>query len=335
MLQLLLALRSGRHPNANELAAFCEVSRRTIYRDLEALMRAGVTVRYRADRQGYELGSGVFLDPPRLAEEEAAALVIRAYAGGRDWPSLPHKAEAAALKCAHGLSEEARRRVLGLAELLGGPPAGRGPGPECVAASRVLLQGLLERRQVRLWYREPGSGEDLGTKFAAYRVDLDGDAWSLVGRSSYHRELIGLRLDWIRRAELTDDTYTLPPRARLLRPRRRSGGRLVRVRYRGSAGPPGAARLPGEVVERRRAEDGSLELVLRTAGVARLRAWLLGQGGRAEVVSPPELRLEVHRLALEIARRHAEAPDGRPESRDVDVPRLREPASRGTAAVPG
>src|SRR4051812_44163597 len=37
LLQLILVLQDGRYPNAGALAQWCGVSRRTIYRDLEAL----------------------------------------------------------------------------------------------------------------------------------------------------------------------------------------------------------------------------------------------------------------------------------------------------------
>ena len=54
-LQLLMILQSERFPNARRLAEACEVSRRTIYRDLAILEAAGIEVLYQPERQGYQL----------------------------------------------------------------------------------------------------------------------------------------------------------------------------------------------------------------------------------------------------------------------------------------
>ena len=52
LLELIMAIQSDRFPNARVLAERCEVSRRTIYRDLETLAAAGIPVHYRPERQG-------------------------------------------------------------------------------------------------------------------------------------------------------------------------------------------------------------------------------------------------------------------------------------------
>src|SRR6516225_6244023 len=76
LIQLIVLLQTERYPNARRLAEICEVSRRTIYRDLAALTGAGITVLYRSDRQGYQLAQSVFLQPPKMEEREALALLV-------------------------------------------------------------------------------------------------------------------------------------------------------------------------------------------------------------------------------------------------------------------
>jgi biotin operon repressor len=58
LMQLILALQSSRYPSARQLAEHCEVSQRTIYRDLETLVLLGVPVRYQREKQGYQLVPG-------------------------------------------------------------------------------------------------------------------------------------------------------------------------------------------------------------------------------------------------------------------------------------
>src|SRR6266481_1883992 len=75
LFRLILMLQSERHPNARELAEWCEVSRRTVYRDLEMLAAAGIPIRFRRERQGYQLAKGFFLPPTFVEETEALALL--------------------------------------------------------------------------------------------------------------------------------------------------------------------------------------------------------------------------------------------------------------------
>jgi predicted DNA-binding transcriptional regulator YafY len=76
LIQLVVLLQTERCPNARRLAEVCEVSRRTIYRHLAALAGAGISVLYRSDRQGHQLAQNVFLQPPKMEQREALALLV-------------------------------------------------------------------------------------------------------------------------------------------------------------------------------------------------------------------------------------------------------------------
>src|SRR5262245_29639521 len=92
LFRLVMLLQTERFPNARELAERCEVSRRTVYRDLELLERAGLPVRYRQEREGYQLARGAFLPPSGVGEAEALALLVlaRQWKGGDGLGLLRH-----------------------------------------------------------------------------------------------------------------------------------------------------------------------------------------------------------------------------------------------------
>jgi predicted DNA-binding transcriptional regulator YafY len=77
LLLLLEQLRSRRVCTASQLATALEVSARTVYRDIEALVAAGVPVRGEAG-VGYILEPGYYLPPLNLTAEEAEALALGA-----------------------------------------------------------------------------------------------------------------------------------------------------------------------------------------------------------------------------------------------------------------
>ncbi|HEX8555465.1 MAG TPA: YafY family protein [Sphingomonas sp.] len=77
LLALLELLRGRRVSTAANLAATLEVSIRTVYRDIDALVATGVPVRGEAG-MGYMLEAGYHLPPLNLTAEEAEVLALGA-----------------------------------------------------------------------------------------------------------------------------------------------------------------------------------------------------------------------------------------------------------------
>lgn len=77
LLAIVLELQRRRRTycRAEDLAAHFEVSKRTIYRDVQALCEAGVPI-VAVDRQGYALIDGYFLPPLHLTTDEALILAL-------------------------------------------------------------------------------------------------------------------------------------------------------------------------------------------------------------------------------------------------------------------
>ncbi len=313
LLQLILALRSGRYPNARELAETCEVSRRTIYRDLEALAIAGVPVRYRSDRQGYYLAPDFFFDPPRLDEEEATALIVLAHRiDVLERNGLGRAALRAATKCLLGLPEAARQNALALSELVRDRVEVTDIDTLRAERLRTILQSLGKRRQVRIWYQEPVSLSEIVTKLSPYRLVFDRDVWCLIGRSSLHRAIQTIRVPWIRKAILTDDSYEVPPRFSLDR-YLGNAWRLVRgplryevwVRFSPALAPEMEEVVWHPTQRSEHRHDGCLDLRFTVDGLDEIQYWILRYGDQVEVLAPRELRDRIRDLARRVAQIHA------------------------------
>ncbi|KKM22484.1 hypothetical protein LCGC14_1624910, partial [marine sediment metagenome] len=78
LLRLITMLQSGRNYTADELAEELEVSRRTIFRDLNMLEMAHVPYYYDRDRGTYRINSHFFLPPMNLTLVEALTLLVAA-----------------------------------------------------------------------------------------------------------------------------------------------------------------------------------------------------------------------------------------------------------------
>ncbi len=75
LLAIVLELQGKRKRRAHDLAATFETSKRTIYRDVQALCEAGVPI-ISTPGQGYSLMEGYFLPPLRFSIDEATMLLL-------------------------------------------------------------------------------------------------------------------------------------------------------------------------------------------------------------------------------------------------------------------
>jgi predicted DNA-binding transcriptional regulator YafY len=314
LFQLVHLLQTERFPNARELSERCEVSRRTVYRDIELLEAAGVPVRYRQDREGYQLARGFFLPPTGVDETEALALLVLA----RQWNAgdglgLLRHAWGGAVKVAQTLNAEVRERVFAAVE----PFEPRATADDAEGRPEIhdaVLGALSQLKQVRIWYQDAETFVDHCTKFSIYRLLLHERRWYMVGRSTVHRRVEVVGVPWVRKAVLTDDPYEIPPRFRLDRYLANAWGvARGRFRYRVALrfSAKAAPELNDAVWHRSQKslalEDGRVELHFSVDGLDEITRWVRGCGDQVEVVSPPELRQELFLVSTSIARRNRPA----------------------------
>ncbi len=315
LLQLVMILQGGRYPNAQGLADACAVSRRTIYRDLAILEAAGLRVDYHPDRQGYRLADASFLQPMPLDEDEAMALVLLSRLVPSAHPFVPLRDLRGGVdKVVQTLPENVRDRICQGGDMVSGDPTLGDLPPDRRAIYEAIWWAIRRRRKLRLSYREHPSGS-LTTKVSIYRLTQLHSCWSIVGRSTWHRDIHLFRIPRIHRVEPTDETYLIPPRFRLERWLARSNGHPdgpsgeVHLRFtpwaapavRDGQGPAGRTlhALAG----------GGLDLILHAPLLEELVPWILGFGDQVEVLRPERLRHAARDRAEEIARFHARAHD--------------------------
>ncbi len=317
LFRIILILQSKAFPNARKLSETFEVSRRTIHRDIEALIDVGVPVKFRQERQGYDLTKGFFLPPLALEAGEALSLLVLARQSARgNGLGLARLAWSAALKSVESLPTDTRERTLATAEAFEDESLESVSLPRREEVHGTILKSLASRRQLRLWYVERVSLEAECTKFAVYRVVLRGETWFLIGRSSLHRRIEVIGIPWVKQAVLTDEPYSVPERFTLKRFLGMAWGvDPSPIRYK--VWLKFSARVAPEVSEdaHRRGltpesqGDGSLELHFSVDGIEELARWVLGFGDQVEVVAPPELRDRILEVAQNLTRIHHRTPN--------------------------
>ena len=110
LLKIVTMIRAQRNLCRSDLARKCEVSVRTIQRDIDSLVYAGVPIFWSND--GYEIMPDFFLPPVNLSLEEALHLVIATKAFYEDKErSQQRTVESAISKIIARLPNETRDRL--------------------------------------------------------------------------------------------------------------------------------------------------------------------------------------------------------------------------------
>jgi len=322
LLKLIGVLQAGRGHNASALAQSCGVSRRTIFRDLDALRRAGAPLQFDEVEQRYRIPDAYYLPPTSFTPEEGLALLVLCYElGNLGRLSFFQPARSAAIKLESNLPSALREYVRNVSGSLHIHLKQTAPLNESSDHYQQLLSAISRRRSVRIRYDGPTEGI-ISTKLSPYRVLFTRRSWYVIGRSSLHRSTRTFHVGRITHLELLDDTFRVPRNFSVERYFRnawhmipdRGRDRNVHVRFQKKV-----ARNVAEVFwhKTQRCElqsDGTLDFRAKLTGLNEFSWWVLGYGDQAEVIEPEELRGLVAGHAAAMLKRYRSHRNGQSRS---------------------
>jgi proteasome accessory factor B len=291
------------HPEGatvDAVAGFVGMSRRTVYRDLQALEgEIGIPIWSEGGRWG--IVEGAFLPPLRLTLDEALAFFLAARLMAQFADRHEPDIAAAFQKLAEILPPVVARHLERTIDVM----ASRPPDERLTRHLRLLAHAWAEQRVVELTYDaatySPGR-PPRRSRVHPYLLEASATtrALYLIGFDESREAVRTFKLQRILDIAVTPDTFE-PPDPRLVQ---ESLGRAwgvitdqeeVEVVLRFDAEI--AARVtettwhPTEQVSRER--DGTVLWRARVPGTIEIRRWILSWGSQVEVVAPPELRDEV------------------------------------------
>ncbi len=309
LLQLITILQGGRSYTVSELADELQVSRRTVFRDLNMLEMAHIPYYFDRQRKGYRINNHFFLPPINLTLTEALAMMMLA-GRLRSSPELPLLSQStrAALKLENSLPATIRQHVGGVIDRLSmriGPVA-RHKGLDAMFDE---LAGATAARQVcRIVYISFHDRKQVRLTVHPLRLTFVNRAWYLMAYSTTHREIRTFKLGRIRKLTVAKSTFgpgrdaevdehfgqawCMIPEGKLydvhLHFAAKVAGNVAEVRWH-----------PSQQVEWN--DDGSLEFRATVDGVGEITWWVLGYGDQVEVIAPGKLRDAVGEIARAMA----------------------------------
>jgi predicted DNA-binding transcriptional regulator YafY len=292
LLAIVLELQrhAHRYLRAHDLAATFEVSKRTIYRDIDALCAAGVPIAVAA-RQGYALVEGYFLPPLSFTADEALILALGSDVVATSFDTQYRgAARSAARKIDAVLPPALRDQVAQLRQGIGFSTT-RPLGQEQLGRLQVLRRAVSERRRVQFRYRsrDPESSAVIETVREAdpHLLTRHVDDWYLsafchlrqamrIFRLSRMEDLQLLDIAFDRSSEPTWGEHAAEPV-------------FVQALFGHAAAAWVHESIPYTLIEESQIADGLLLTLLAQPGQS-LTRWLLGWGAGVRVLEPAWLQ---------------------------------------------
>lgn len=278
-----------------ELAEYCGVDRRTIYRDLQALEDLGAPIwqadgRYGIDRESY-------LSTIRLNLNEAVALFFAARLLAHHSDEHNPNVVSALNKLASGLPDTTiSSHMSRLAEIIRARPL----RADYVRVLDTVTRAWADRHKVLIRYRA-ASGELTERVICPYFLEVSRSepASYVIAYDDLRAALRTFKLERVADAELLGITYSIPddfdPYAHLAA----AWGVMdeveveVQLRFSQAVAPRVRESVWHHSQQLADTPDGGCELRMRVGGIREVRSWVLSWGGDVEVLAPPALRDEV------------------------------------------
>jgi proteasome accessory factor B len=310
LIQRLARSRAG--VGLDELADDLGCVRRTVYRDLDALMYAGfpVTSEKRDGKAYYRFLDTFEMGQVPFTPDELLALafsedLLKTLEGTVFHDSI----QAALAKVRAGLGPE----LSGYLERLGdGFRVLPGPHKRYAAfrdTIHTLNQGVLESRTLSMVYRTGRTGETSSRRIDPYKVWYHGGALYVIGHDHKSNEIRTFSVDRIEAIETTGEAFEVDDRFDFDAYTASSFGVVaepavsVRILFSSEWAAYVREREWHASQSTRDLEDGMLELSMQVGGSRELANWILSFGGGATVLEPAPLREEV-KTSLEAALRN-------------------------------
>jgi predicted DNA-binding transcriptional regulator YafY len=304
LLDLLRILQADTYNNPDWLAASCEVSRRTIFRDLEILRGAGVPVKFDSKRNRYYLPADYFLPPANLSPKEALALMVWTGAASPevDLPLLS-AAQRAALKVEAQLPSSTRMQLSALSKVVTVQHCGSVRVADDI--SDALIAAIEGQRAVQIEYDDLTCDRPVKLKLYPYQVMSRSRLWYVVGRSSLHRKVRVFNLQRIASVDILHEKFRSPPAFSLdaflgnawnLVPSDAPDTQVV-VRFESLVALNVTSARWHKTQEFKWRTDGRVDFHVTISGLSEIVWWILGFGDQAEVIRPARLRRLVSNIA--------------------------------------
>jgi predicted DNA-binding transcriptional regulator YafY len=303
MLRLITLLQSGKAKSVAELVAELEVSRRTLFRDLNTLEQAGIPY-YNDPELGYRISEKFFLPPVNLTVTETLGLLLLSKLSQeqRTQP-LIGSALSGITKLTATVPEPIRTACHELMNNISVNPGSQSYTPSEREHYPVLQKCIDEGRVCRVHYQSPRPTDKDPYTFHPYALHYATRSWYVLGWVDIHDDVRVLKLARFKSIEPQPKLFVKPRKFKVSDKIGRAWqlipeGQVHQIELEFS---PRVATNVMEVrwhpSQKNHAQpDGSLRVTFEIDGLGEIAWWVCGYADQVRVVNPPELRARVSQM---------------------------------------
>lgn len=313
LLAIVLELQRHGIQRAEDLAATFETSKRTIYRDLDALAESGVPL-ISTPGQGYSLVEGYFLPPLSFSSDEATMLLLGADTMAQNFDAQYRRAaQSAAAKIEGVLSEQRRSDVRAMQASMRVVTTFAGSEPEVLERLQMLRRAVVDCCRVRFRYYARFAGEGHATGAAAFRevdpytLTFVERAWYLGAHDHKHHGFRRFRLDRMEALSVLSQTFARPDAEAIIKDQTRERDHELKLKVQVLYDRAIARWVREARFWFARDYDDTPDGLLVTYAIRHedeLIAHLLQWGTQFQVRSPDSLRQRIQQISLAMAEHH-------------------------------
>ncbi|MGI9059955.1 MAG: helix-turn-helix transcriptional regulator [Ktedonobacteraceae bacterium] len=294
LLAIVLELQGKGRQRAEDLAETFETSKRTIYRDIQALGEAGVPL-VAVPGRGYALMKGYFLPPLSFNTEEATMLLLGSDFMAQNFDAQYRQAAQAASRKIEGvLPEKLRDDVHYLQSSIRFIGPGTAEDEREAAMIQQLRRAIIERTTVRFCYHtryaQSGKSEQHTREADPYGLVHIRNSWHLVAYCHMRKDIRNFRLDRVDLLELLPATFTRPADFKMVaRYHDESSSMVVRVLFDHEVARWVLEARSYYMTSTEETAEGLL-VTLKVRQESEILQWLLSWGSHVRVLEPESLR---------------------------------------------
>ena len=293
MLAIVLELQRRGHRRAEDLAASFETSKRTIYRDIQALCESGVPV-IAQPGSGYSLVDGYFLPPVSFSTDEATMLLLGSeFVADNFDAQYREAAHSASRKIEAVVSEKLRAEVDYLRSSIAFVPASVLSGSAAAGFLLQLRRAIIERRTIRFLYHtrysDDGSSARRIREADPYGLLHYADSWYFIGHCHLRNDIRNFKVNRIYDLEVLEKAFERPPNFRMEPPEDDSRHLVVRALFDRDVAPWVREMRSFYVTDMEERPDGLL-VSMRVRVENEVIHWLLSWGGQVRILEPESVR---------------------------------------------
>lgn len=297
MLKIHQAIQAGRYPNATQLAKKLEVSTKSIHRDVDFMRdRMGLPIDYDASKFGYFYYEEVNAFPSfEISEGELFALLVaekalQQYRG----TNFEKPLVSAFRKMTSSLPETVTFHLQDWEQTISFRTSA-----EPILDLQIfdaLSKSLSKKQQLKLDYRKPGKQTTEERIVDPYHMANINGEWFLFAWCHLRKDVRTFAPSRIKGVEQTGETFERPKKFSLEKRLRDSfgvhsgqGDHQVVIRFSENVADYIREKRWHQSQKLKNLSNGDVEISMKLSSLDEIKRWILGWGGQAVAVSPPEL----------------------------------------------